>query len=152
MNQIYNNDPYVEVGFFYEMANLLNGVKRKEQFNFFPCYEVQCPNCGKSAARMGFFSRANTFAIQCPVNGCVLNKRKNRKGLTIHDLIKHYGGDEMFDRWCKETGRMNYRKTWYPIKNRRDGEKKTRNEKTFREKMDIKSTRLMINARAGKFS
>ena len=81
MNQIYNNDPYVEVGFFYEMANLLNGVKRKEQFNAFPCYQVQCPNCGKSAARMGFFSRANTFAIQCPVNGCVLNKRKNRKGL-----------------------------------------------------------------------
>ena len=52
----------------------------------------------------------------------------------------------------KETGRLNYRKTWYPIKNRRDGEKKTREKKTFREKMDIKSTRLMINARAGKFS
>ena len=86
------------------------------------------------------------------MNGCVLNKRKNRKGLTIHDLIKHYGGDEMFDRWCKETGRMNCRKTWYPIKNRRDGEKKIREKKTFREKMDIKSTRLMINARAGKFS
>ena len=27
-----------------------------------------------------------------------------------------------------------------------------KDEKTFREKMDIKSTRLMINARAGKFS
>jgi len=38
MNQIYNNDPCVEVGFFYEMANLLNGVKRKEQFNAFPYY------------------------------------------------------------------------------------------------------------------
>ena len=54
MNQIYNNDPYVEVGFFYEMANLLNGVKRKEQFNAFPYYQVQCPKCGKHAARMGF--------------------------------------------------------------------------------------------------
>ena len=47
---------------------------------------------------------------------------------------------------------MNYKQTWYPIKNRRDGEKQAREKKTFREKMDIKSTRLMINARAGKFS
>ena len=54
MNQIYNNDPCLEVGFFYEMANLLNGVKRKEQFNAFPCYQVQCPKCGKHAARMVF--------------------------------------------------------------------------------------------------
>lgn len=36
MNQMYSNDPYVEVRFFYEMANLLNGVKRKEQCNAFP--------------------------------------------------------------------------------------------------------------------
>ena len=146
------NDPIIELPFFQEMVGRLKGVERKDNFNGFKFYEVECPECGKRAARMGYFKKANTFAIECPVNGCVLNKKKNRKGLSLNDLIKHHGGIEMFDRWCKARGQFHYKSNWNPIKNRRVGEKSSRRKKTFKEKMDLKSTVLMTKVRAGKFT
>ena len=121
------------------MVGRLKGVERKDNFNGFKFYEVECPECGKRAARMGYFKKANTFAIECPVNGCVLNKRKGTKALTLNDLIKYYGGIEMFDRWCIARGQFHYKNNWNPIKYRRLGERSSRRKKSFKEKMDLKS-------------
>ena len=112
------NDPSVEYPFFDEMVKRLKGTPKKDNFNGFKYYEVECPECGRRAARMGCFRKANTFAIECPVNGCVLNKKKNRKGLSLNDLIKHHGGIEMFDRWCRARGQFNPKNAWKGIKNR----------------------------------
>ena len=101
---------------------------------------------------MEYFKKADTFGIRCPVNGCVLNKSKRTKVLTLNDLIKHHGGIEMFDRWCKARGQFHYKSNWNPIKNRRVGEKSSRRKKSFRERMNLKSTVLMTKVRAGKFT
>ena len=86
-----------------------------------------------------------------PVNGCVLNKTKGTKALALNDLIKHYGGTEAFDRWCGARGQFYYKNQWNPIKNRRVGERSTRRKKTFKEKMQLKSTVFMTKIRSGKY-
>ena len=143
------NDPSVEYPFFDEMVRRLKGSPKKDNFNGFKYYEVECPECGRRAARMGFFRKANTFAIECPVNGCVLNKKKNRKGLSLNDLIKHHGGIEMFDRWCKARGQLNPKNAWKGIKNRQRPYS-CKSRRTFKEKMDMKSLVLMTKVRMGK--
>ena len=143
------NDPSVEYPFFDEMVKRLNGSPKKDNFNGFKYYEVECPECGRRAARMGFFRKANTFAIKCPVNGCVLNKKKNRKGLSLNDLIKHHGGIEMFDRWCRARGQFNPKNAWKGIKNRQRTYS-CKSRRTFKEKMDMKSLVLMTKVRMGK--
>ena len=143
------NDPSVEYPFFDEMVKRLKGTPKKDNFNGFKYYEVECPECGRRAARMGFFRKANTFAIECPVNGCVLNKKKNRKGLSLNDLIKHHGGIEMFDRWCRARGQFNPKNAWKGIKNRQRTYS-CKSRRTFKEKMDMKSLVLMTKVRMGK--
>ena len=140
------NNPIIEWPFFVEMVNTLQGIQKKDNFNGYKYFIVECPECGKKAARMGFFKKANTFAIECPVNGCVLNKKKNRKGLSLNDLIKHYGGVDMFDRWCKARGQFNPKNAWKPIKNRRKAYSAS-SRRTFKEKMELKSLVLMTRIR-----
>ena len=148
----YDNDLRIELPFFLEMVKKLNGSKLRDNFNHKSYYQVDCPECGKRKAIMEYFKKADTFGIRCPVNGCVLNKSKRTKVLTLNDLIKHHGGIEMFDRWCKARGQFHYKSNWNPIKNRRVGEKSSRRKKTFKEKMNLKSTVLMTKIRAGKFN
>ncbi len=120
------NDPSVEYPFFDEMVKRLKGTPKKDNFNGFKYYEVECP-----------------------VNGCVLNKKKNRKGLSLNDLIKHHGGIEMFDRWCRARGQFNPKNAWKGIKNRQRTYS-CKSRRTFKEKMDMKSLVLMTKVRMGK--
>ena len=147
----YNNDLNVELPFFLEMVRKLNGVKKRDTLQHKNYYQVNCPECGKKKAIMEYFQRANTFGIRCPVNGCVLNKTKGTKALTLNDLIKHYGGTEAFDRWCGARGQFHYKNQWNPIKYRRLGERSSRRKKSFKEKMDLKSVVLMTNIQSGKY-
>ena len=41
------NDPSVEYPFFDEMVKRLNGSPKKDNFNGFKYYEVECPECGR---------------------------------------------------------------------------------------------------------
>ena len=148
----YDNDLRIELPFFLEMVKKLNGSKLRDNFNHKSYYQVDCPECGKRKAIMEYFKKADTFGIRCPVNGCVLNKTKGTKALTLNDLIKHHGGTEAFDRWCSARGQFYYKNQWNPIKNRRVGEKSSRRKKSFRERMNLKSTVLMTKVRAGKFT
>ena len=147
----YKNDLRIELPYFLEMVKKLNGSKLRDNFNHKNYYQVECPECGKRKAIMEYFKKANTFGIRCPVNGCVLNKKKGTKALTLNDLIKYYGGIEMFDRWCIARGQFHYKDQWYPIKYKRLGERSSRKKKTFKERMDLKSVVLMTNIQSGKF-
>ena len=145
----YDNDLRIELPFFLEMVRKLNGSKLRDNFNHKSYYQVNCPECGKRKAIMEYFKKADTFGIRCPVNGCVLNKSKRTKVLTLNDLIKHHGGIEMFDRWCRARGQFNPKNAWKGIKNRQRTYS-CKSRRTFKEKMDMKSLVLMTKVRMGK--
>ena len=142
MSYKFSTDTYIEEPFFIEMANMLGGKKKTRGFNGKVAYQnCRCPSCGKNAAVMGYMRSADTFMLACPVEShiCSLN------GLTLHDLIKQYGGEEMFDRWRK--ARWTYVPEWLPIKNRRQEEKQQPQRKTFKEQQDLKSQTFEIKVR-----
>ena len=60
-----------------------------------------CPRYGKHKAVMAFARKNNTFILTWPVDGCDLG------GMTLHDLIKRYGGDSIFQRWRKARWKTN---------------------------------------------
>ena len=104
---------HIEYPFFVEMSNKLNGVKRRDNFNGKETYRCVCPRCGKHKAVMGYARTGDTFILACPVEGCDLG------GMTLHDLIKRYGGESMFQRWRKAWWKTNYTEDWLPIMNRK---------------------------------
>ena len=142
MTYKFSTDIFIEEPFFNEIAIQLGGVKKKGTFNGKDAYHnCRCPSCGKKKAVMGYMRSADTFMLACPVEShiCSLN------GLTLHDLIKQYGGEEMFDRWRK--ARWTYVPEWLPIKNRRQEEKQQPQRKTFKEQQDLKSQTFEIKVR-----
>ena len=142
MTYKFSTDIFIEEPFFNEIAIQLGGVKKKDTFNGKDAYHnCRCPSCGKKKAVMGYMRSADTFMLACPVEShiCSLN------GLTLHDLIKQYGGEEMFDRWRK--ARWTYVPEWLPIKNRRQEEKQQPQRKTFKEQQDLKSQTFEIKVR-----
>ena len=142
MSYKFSTDTFIEEPFFNEMANMLGGKKKARGFNGKDSYQnCRCPSCGKKKATMGYMRSADTFMLACPVDShiCSLN------GLTLHDLIKEHGGKDMFDRWRK--ARWIHVPEWLPIKNRRHGEKKQPQQKTFKDQQDLKSQSLEIKVR-----
>ena len=61
---------------------------------------------------MGYAKSKDTFLLVCPVDGCDL------KGIVLHDLIKRYGGDAMFQRWRKARWKTTYTEDWLPLRYR----------------------------------
>ena len=142
MNYKFSTDIFIEEPFFMEMANQLGGIKKEKSFNGRDAYQnCRCPSCGKKKAVMGYMRSADTFMLACPVDSqiCSLN------GMTLHDLIKEHGEGDMFDRWRK--ARWTHVPDWLPIKNRRHGEKKQPQQKTFKDQQDLKSQTLEIKVR-----
>ena len=64
----------------------------------------------KHKAVMGYARKGDTFILACPVDGCDLG------GMTLHGLIKRYGGESMFNRWRKARWQTTYTEDWLPIK------------------------------------
>ncbi|CAI8226151.1 MAG: Uncharacterised protein [Prochlorococcus marinus str. MIT 9313] len=86
---------------------------------------------------MDYARNKDTYVLACPVDGCTLN------GVVLHDLIKRYGGMQMFDEWRKARWTDSYAEDWLPIKNRMPyAERKTPHRKSFKEKQDLKSAVL----------
>lgn len=142
MGYKFSTNIYIEEPFFIEMANLLGGKRKTSGFNGKVAYQnCRCPSCGKKVAVMGYTRSADTFMFACPVEShiCSLN------GMTLHDLIKHYGGEEMFARWRK--ARWTHVPDWLPIKNRRQEEKRSPQKKTFKDQQDLKSQTFEIRVR-----
>lgn len=142
MSYKFSTDAFIEGPFLNEMANMLGGKKKARGFNGKDSYQnCRCPSCGKKKAVMGYARSAETFILVCPVEShiCDLN------AITLHDLIKEHGGKDMFDRW--RNARWTYVPEWLPIKNRRQGEKRSPQQKTFKEQQHLKSQSLEIKVR-----
>ena len=113
MGYNFRTDIHIEYPFFLEMSHKLNGVKRRYNFNGKETFRCVCPRCGKHKAVMGYARTGDTFILACPVEGCDLG------GMTLHDLIKRYGGESMFKRWRKARWKTTYTEDWLPIKTRK---------------------------------
>ena len=113
MGYEFKTDINIEYPFFTEMVGRLDGTKGKMLFNGREKYQVRCPRCNKRKAVMGYAKTKDSFVLVCPVNGCDLN------GVVLHDLIKRYGGEAMFERWRQARWTSTYTEDWLPIKSRK---------------------------------
>jgi hypothetical protein len=113
MGYEFKTDINIEYPFFTEMVGRLDGTKGKMLFNGREKYQVRCPRCNKNKAVMGYAKTKDSFVLVCPVDECDLN------GVILHNLIKRYGGGEMFERWRQARWTPTYTEDWLPIKNRR---------------------------------
>ena len=102
-------------------------------FNGHPKWSLDCPNCHRPSGMIGYTKDLTSFLFACPACQTRMN---------LHNLIQEYGGDDMIKRWKNERYKNTHPiEQWLPIKNRKTGKKNTI---SFREKMDAKSSRLMI--------
>ena len=113
MGYKFNTNIEIERPFFLEMVWKLNGEKSRSLLGDKEKYQVLCPHCHKKKAVMGHIQSKNSFVFLCPVDVCDL------KGLVLHELIKRYGGVEMFNRWRRARWHTTYSEKWFPIKTNR---------------------------------
>ena len=73
MGYEFKTDLNIEYPSFLQMASKLGGIKRRDNFNGKETFRVQCPNCKKHKAVMGYARTGNTYVLACPVDGCTLN-------------------------------------------------------------------------------
>ena len=132
-------DIHIEEPYYHTMALKLNGNKLREPFNNKASYEVSCPCCNKRKARMGYSKEKNTFILVCPVDTCSM------RSLVLHDLIKRFGGESMFNEWRKASWTTTYEENWFPIQNKvAYKDRAPRKKKTFKDKQELKSAALQI--------
>tara|TARA_B100001989_G_C24303899_1_gene347120 strand:+ start:135 stop:602 length:468 start_codon:yes stop_codon:yes gene_type:complete len=134
MGYKFHTDTSIEELFFLEMVQQFNG-KRVSMVNNHSAYLVKCPCCKKKKAIFGSSRDRDTFVLLCPVDIC-----PNQGGLVLHEVIKRYGGGDIFDRWRKARWQTTYTDNWKGIKNRVPYEdRKPKRRRTFKEKLDVKT-------------
>ena len=130
---------HIEEPYYHTIARMLNGNKLRETFNGKTSYQVECPCCKKKKARMGYSKHKNTFILVCPVDTCSM------RSMVLHDLIKRFGGESMFNDWRKASWTTTYEENWFPIQNKVAYEDRApRKKKTFKDKQELKSVALQI--------
>ena len=127
------------------MASELNGVSKKYQE-----WKVDCPSCPEEQSKRKqariFKGSSNRWMLQCPV--CSSAGRKETAGISLNRLIETYGfqvKDEWNAAWSEKRSPYDKRVVKgqpLPIKNRRDGEKKTYQKRSFKEKQQVRSLAL----------
>jgi len=135
-----NQDSFAE-----RMASELNGVSKKYQE-----WKVDCPSCPEEQSKRKqariFKGSSNRWMLQCPV--CSSAGRKETAGMSLNRLIETYGfqvKDEWNTAWSEKRSPCDKRLAKgqpLPIKNRRDGEKKTYQKRSFKEKQQVRSLAL----------
>ena len=138
MGYKFHTDTSIEEPFFLEMVQQFNG-KRVSMVNNHSAYLVKCPCCQKKKAIFGSSRDRDTFVLLCPVDIC-----PNQGGLVLHEVIKRYGGCDIFDRWRKARWQTTYTDKWQGIKNRVPYEDRKPKERTFKEKLDVKTQTSFI--------
>ncbi len=80
--------------------------------------------------------------FKCFLPQCSLNS------VPLHNLIKRFGGESMFNEWRKASWTTTYEENWFPVKNTVPyKDRAPRKKKTFREKQELKSAALEIKIR-----
>ena len=94
MGYKFRTDLHIEYPFFLEMSHKLRGLNAE-------ITSMEKKHLGVCALDVGSTKRLWDMPVKrhlypcLPVDGCDLG------GMTLHDLIKRYGGDSMFNRWRK---------------------------------------------------
>ena len=138
MGYKFQTDASKEETFFLEMVQQFNG-KRVSMVNNHSAYLVKCPCCQKKKAIFGSSRDRDTFVLLCPVDIC-----DNKGGLVLHEVIKRYGVGDIFDRWRKARWQTTYTDNWKGIKNRVPYKDRKPKERTFKEKLDLKTQTSFI--------
>ena len=139
MGYKFHTDTSIEEPFFLEMVQQFNGIKASKVNNH-SAYLVKCPCCQKKKAIFGSSRNRDTFVLLCPVDICA-----EKGGLVLHEVIKRYGGRDMFDRWRKARWQTTYTDNWKGIKNKVPYEdRKPKKRRTCKEKLDIKTQTSFI--------
>ena len=148
MNNRYLDAPNIILPFYEEAARCLNGKRLTNKKNGYYAYKVTCPKCNKtdSTYLYNISTKPLQFRLTCFKDKCRCN-------VTLNQYIRSYWSKSDRDRWLSEVDtfhKWKYQNQWLGIK--KDSAKpSTTDKKSFREKMTLKSIRLMINVRAGKF-
>ena len=144
----YLDTPDIILPFYQEAAIRLKGKKSKSKKNGYHTYQVTCPKCNKTGSTY-LYNISTTpliFGLKCFKDTCRCN-------LTLNQYIRSYWSKSDRDRWLGAVDTLHnwkYQNQWLGIK--KDSAKPSKpDKKSFREKMTLKSIRLMINVRAGKF-
>jgi len=144
----YLDTPDIILPFYEEAAKCLKGKKSKSKKNNYYTYQVTCPKCNKTGSTY-LYNISTTpliFGLKCFKDSCRCN-------LTLNQYIRSYWSVQDCDRWLSAVDTLHkwkYQNQWLGIKE--DSAKPSvPHKKSFREKMTLKSTRLMINVSAGKF-
>ena len=134
MGYKFHTDQLIEQPFFLEMVHQFSG-KRVSMVNNHAAYLVKCPCCQKKKAVFGHSEHRDTFVLLCPVDICA-----NKGGLVLHEVIKRYGVGDIFERWRKARWQTTYTDNgWKGIKNRVPYEDRKPKERTFKDKLDVKT-------------
>ena len=146
MNNRYLDTPNIMLPYYEEAARCLKGKKSKSKKNGYHTYQITCPKCNKTGSTY-LYNVSTTpliFGLKCFKDTCRCN-------LTLNQYIRSYWSKSDCGRWLSEVDTLHNRKyqnQWLGIK--KDSAKPSvPRKKTFKEKMDLKSTRLMIKVRGG---
>ena len=134
MENKFYTDQFIEQPFFLEMVSQFNGRKTRP-VNGQPAYRVQCPCCKRNKAVFGHSRNRDTFILLCPVDICT-----NKGGKVLHDIINHYGDKKIKKKWWEARRKKEYTDNeWKGIKNRVAYKDRKSRDKSFKEKMDLKT-------------
>ena len=146
MNNRYLDTPEVILPFYEEAVRCLKGKKSNSKKNGYYTYEVTCPKCNKTGSSY-LYNISPTplkFGLKCFKDSCRCN-------LTLNQYIRSYWSKSDCDRWKSAVDtfhKWKYQNQWLGIKE--DSAKPSvPHKKSFREKMTLKSERLMIKVRGG---
>ena len=146
MNNRYLDTPNIILPFYNEAAIRLNGKKAKWKKNNYECWSITCPKCNKTGSTY-LYNISTTpliFGLKCFKDTCRCN-------LTLNQYIRSYWSKSDCDRWLGAVDTLHkwkYQNQWLGIKE--DSAKPSKShKKSFREKMTLKSIRLMIKVGGG---
>ena len=113
----FQSDIHLEEPFFKEMSTILGVLVDtqskqpiKIEMNGGDAYNVTCKSCEKDIAWLCRSKKQDTYMLICP---------KCHTGIVLHELIKRYGDEDMFNRWREARWQKKSPYKWGGIKNRK---------------------------------
>jgi len=113
----FQSDIHLEEPFFKEMVTIFGGIvdtnhkdSISKSMNGGDAYGVKCKSCKKDCAWLCRTKRQDTYTLICAY--C-------QTGIVLHELIKRYGDEDMFNRWREARWEKQLPYKWGGIKNRK---------------------------------
>ncbi len=123
--------------YLHEFVNSKTNVINKKKYHDRWCYFIECPKC-KQKSSISQSRKGDTYLFHCYGTCQFPTQRGLSSTTTLHTLIKNHGGSDLFQRWC-EGVYPNWNQNKHPMYRM----KKEIKEKTFKEKLQMKSEFLL---------